>query len=225
MKSTRKITFTDADRERIKAAVEQAEQGTSAEIVPMVVSNSARYREAGFRSGLVLAWLTLALLLTIESAWLPWGWHAGNAGLLLLGVIVAYWIGEWLGRFPSVIHLVVSDGRMAQKVRLRAEQLFYQEGLHQTKAGTGMLILISLFERRVQVLADHRINERVPSGTWNNLVRDIVEGIQQGRATDAICEAIVRCGAFLAEVAPSRPDENPNELPDELREEGSSDLP
>ena len=211
MRTERMLMFTDADRERIKQAVEQAEAGTSGEIVPMVVAASARYREAGFRTGLILAWLTLAILLTVEISWLPWGWHAGNAGLLLLGVILAYGIGEWLGRFPSVIRLVVSGDRMAQKVRLRAEQLFYQQSLHHTRAGTGILILVSLLERRVQVLADRGINERVPSGTWDNLVRGIIDGIRQGRATDAICEAIVRCGAFLAEVAPSRPGDNPNE--------------
>lgn len=219
MRTERMLMFTDADRERIKQAVEQAEAGTSGEIVPMVVAASARYREAGFRTGLILAWLTLAILLTVEISWLPWGWHAGNAGLLLLGVILAYGIGEWLGRFPSVIRLVVSGDRMAQKVRLRAEQLFYQQSLHHTRAGTGILILVSLLERRVQVLADRGINERVPSGTWDNLVRGIIGGIHHGRATDAICEAIVRCGAFLAEVAPSRPGDNPNELPDQLREE------
>jgi putative membrane protein len=212
------ITFTDVERARIKAAVETAEVGTTGEIVPMVVTASARYREAGFRSGVVLAWLTLAILLTVEFSWLPWGWHAGNAGLLLFGVIVAYGIGEWLGQFPSVIRLVVSRERMAQKVRLRAEQLFYQESLHRTKAGTGILILISLLERQVQVLADRGINERVPPGTWDGLVHGITDGIHEGRPTEAICDAIRRCGAFLAEVAPSRSGENPNELPDQLRE-------
>ena len=60
---------------------------------------------------------------------------------------------------------------MAQKVRLRAEQLFYQESLHHTNANTGILILISLLERRVQVLADRGINEGVPSGTWRTSCR------------------------------------------------------
>ncbi|ALA61009.1 TPM domain-containing protein [Nitrospira moscoviensis] len=213
------LTFTDHERARIHEAVRRAEQRTTGEIVPMIVPSSARYREAGYRMGLILGWLTLALLLTIEMYWLPWGWHAGNAGWLLLGVIAAYGLGEWLGRFPVVIRLVTSRERMAYKVQLRAQQAFYQHGLQHTKGRTGILILVSLLEHRVQVLADKGINDCVPAGTWDEVVHGIIEGIKQGRPTDAICDAIARCGELLASRCPAESDDNPNELPDRLIQE------
>ncbi|MGQ0696445.1 MAG: TPM domain-containing protein [Nitrospiraceae bacterium] len=213
------LQFGEAERERIKQAVRQAEQGTNGEIVPMIVPASARYREAGYRMGLMLVWLTLALLLTVEAYWLPWGWHAGNAGWLLLAVVAAYGFGEWLGRIPGIIRFVTSHERMAEKVKLRAEQEFYRHGLHNTKGRTGILILVSLLEHRVHVLADQGIHNRVPPGTWEGLVSGIIEGIHTGRATDAICDAIARCGLLLAQVAPAGPGENPDELPDELIQE------
>lgn len=211
--------FSDTERERIKQTVQQAERGTKGEIVPMIVPASARYREAGHRTGLILALLTLALLLTVEVYWLPWGWHAGNAGWLLLAVVASYGVGQWLGAVPSVIRLVTSRERMAQKVRLRAEQAFYRHGLHKTKGRTGILILVSLLERRVHVLADRGINDRVPPGTWEGMVSGIIDGIHAGRATDAVCDAIARCGALLAQVSPAGPGTNPDELPDELIQE------
>lgn len=213
------LQFTDSERERITQAVRQAERGTQGEIVPMIVQTSARYREAGYRTGLILAWLTLALLLTVEAYWLPWGWHAGNAGWLLLTVVVAYGIGQWLGTVPTIVRLVTSRERMAHKVKLRAEQAFYQHGLHKTKARTGILILVSLLERRVQVLADKGINDLVPPGTWDGLVSGILDGIRTGHATDALCTAIAKCGALLAQVSPAAPGNNPDELPDELIQE------
>jgi len=212
-------SFTDAERERIRQAVQQAEQVTKGEIVPMIVPASALYREAGYRTGLMLALLALALLLTIEIYWLPWGWHAGNAGWLLLAVVASYGLGQWLGRIPMVIRLVTSRERMAHKVTLRAEQAFYRHGLHHTKGHTGILILVSMLERRVHVLADKGINDHVPAGTWDGLVNGIIDGIRTGNATDAICAAIAKCGALLAEVAPSRSGDNPNELPDTLIQE------
>lgn len=72
------------------------------------------------------------------------------------------------------------------------------EGVVQARAqATGILILVSLLEHRVQVLADKGINDRVPPGTWDGLVNGIIDGIRTGRATDAICDAIARCGALL----------------------------
>ena len=213
------LAFTDEERERIKQAVQEAERRTTAEIVPMIVPASARYREAGYRTGLILGWLTLAILLTVDTYWLPWGWHGGNAGWLLFAVIGAYGIGEWLGTFPEVIRAVTSRERMAFKVKLRAQQAFYQHGFHRTRGRTGILILISLLEHRVHVLSDKGINDCVPAGTWEGVVGGIVEGIKSGRPTDAICAAITRCGALLATTCPSGAGENPDELPDDLLQE------
>ncbi|RPH79166.1 MAG: hypothetical protein EHM80_08500 [Nitrospiraceae bacterium] len=211
--------FTDAERDRIREAVQQAERVTKGEIVPMIVPASALYREAGHRAGLILALLALALLLTIEMYWLPWGWHAGNAGWLLLAVVVSYGLGQWLGRVSMVVRLVTSRERMAHKVALRAEQAFYKHGLHNTKGRTGILIFVSMLERRVHVLADKGINDHVPPGTWDGLVSGIIDGVRTGQATDAICAAIAECGVLLAQVSPVDSRDNPNELPDTLIQE------
>ena len=211
--------FNDAERERIRRAAQQAELVTKGEIVPMVVPASALYREAGYRMGFMLALLALALLLTIEIYWLPWGWHAGNAGWLLLSVVASYGLGQWIGRVPRVIRLVTSRERFAHKVALCAEQVFYKHGLHNTKDRTGILIFVSILERRVHVLADKGLNDRVPVGTWDGLVNSILDGIRTGQATDAICEAIAKCGVLLAQVSPAGSGDNPNELPDRLIQE------
>ena len=212
-------SFTDAEQEQIRQAVQEAERVTKGEIVPMIVSASALYREAGYRMGLILGLLTLALLLTIEIYWLPWGWHAGNAGWLLLAVVVSYGLGQWLGRVPMVIRFVTSRERMAYKVALRAEQAFYKHGLHNTKGRTGILILVSMLERRVHILADKGVNDHVPAGTWDGLVNGIIVGIRTGHATAAICKAIAACGVLLAQVSPAESRDNPNELPDTLIQE------
>lgn len=212
-------SFTDAEQDRIRQAVQQAERVTTGEIVPMIVPASALYREAGYRTGLILALLALAFLLTIEIYWLSWGWHAGNAGWLLLAVVASYGLGQWLGRVPMVVRLVTSRERIAHKVALRAEQAFYKHGLQHTKGRTGILILVSMLERRVHILADKGINDHVPAGTWDGLVNGIIAGIRTGHATDAICSAIAECGVLLAQVSPADSRDNPNELPDTVIQE------
>jgi len=211
------MTFSDKNRERIHQAVTEAERHTRGEIVPMIIDQSARYRETRYRAGIGLAFFILTLLLTMELHWMPWGWHAFNAGWLLLAVVAAYCLGYWLGTWSVVIRLLTSKERMGYKVKLRAHQAFWEHGLHRTELGTGVLILISLLEHRIEILTDRPILDRVPPETWNNMVALIQEGFQKGNPVESLCQAIAHCGEVLGEYFPSGPDgPNPNELPNEL---------
>jgi len=145
--------------------------------------------------------------------------HLHHPGWIVLGVVLAYAVGYGVGSIPAVRRFFSSNQRMAYKVRRRAELAFYEHGLHKTREGTGILIMASLLERRVQVLADKAINDRVPPGTWDTLVNDLVKGIKDGRPTEAFCEAIAKCGDLLAEHFPARPGDNPDELDDDLIQE------
>jgi len=208
--------FTEQDQAKIRDAVSQAERRTRGEIVPMVVPASAYYREASHCAGLAAALLVLAGLVTLDFRWDLWWWSRHTGAWILLSTVVAYALGHWLGSLPSAIRLFVPGGRMDMKVRRRAEQAFYEQGLHRTREGTGVLIMVSLAERRVQILADRAINERVPPGTWDGVVRGLIQGIRDGRATAAFCDAIARCGELLALHFPAVEGDNPDELPDEL---------
>ena len=146
-----------------------------------------------------------------------WGWHATNAGWLLLTVLTAYGIGYWSGPLSPVIRLLVSQERMDFKVTLRARQAFWEHGLHRTELGTGVLILISLLEHRIEILTDGPILERVPRETWNTMLSLIQEGFHKGNPVKSLCQAIRVCGEVLGEYFPAGPTgPNPNELPNDL---------
>jgi putative membrane protein len=67
--------------------------------------------------------------------------------------------------------------------------------------------LISVFERRVRVLADQGINAKVPEGQWDNIVKMITDGIKQKHAPDAICAAVEKIGDLLKTHFPVKPDD------------------
>ena len=92
---------------------------------------------------------------------------------------------------------------------------FTEHGLHYTRDHTGILILVSLLEHRVEVLADRGINEKVPPGTWNEVVDIIVAGLKSRHAGDAFCKAVERCGEILATHFPRQADDR-DELPNKL---------
>jgi putative membrane protein len=213
------LSLTAEERERITLAVQEAEQHTNAEIVPMVVSRSGLYRDAHHRAGLILALSMLTILLTTEALWLPWGWHASNAAWLVLGTILAYGTGVWLGTYGPVIRLLTPTDRMRHKVRLRAERAFRQHAVAQTRERTGVLIMVSLLEHQIYVLADQPLFQRVPIERWSTVVESAVGRLKAGDVVGGLCQSIQTCGVLLAEVCPSRPEDNPDELSNELVQE------
>lgn len=199
--------FTANEKERIRQAVIAEELRTAGEIVPMIVSASARYTEvelAGLISGLVCGILAEWQLSD------PWSSH-----LVYLWPLIGAVVGFVACRIPSFKRRLIPAGMIAEAVHLRCLAAFTAEGLHHTRDHTGVLIFVSLFEHRVEVLADQGINAKVSPGTWEELVQLLTAGLKSGAACDAFCKAIERCGEILASHFPRPPDDQ-DELPNRL---------
>ena len=200
--------FTAEEQERIRRAVVAAEERTAGEIVPMLVGASARYAEiemGGMGVGLVAG--TLAAFVFQDP------WTAIHSQLLwpLAGAA----LGSVFCAIPAVKRNLISRNRIAEATHLRSLAAFTAQGLHYTRAHTGILILASLLEHQVEVLADRGINEKVPAGTWDEVIRILTAGLKSGQACDAYCKAIERCGEILAQHFPRPPDDT-DELANKL---------
>lgn len=187
--------FTSEEAERIQQAVIAAEQNTSGEIVPMVVSVSGHYAEVELSAlviGLVLG--TLAAFIWHD----PWG----SLQAYLLWPALGAASGLLVASIPSVKRHLIRKDRATEAVHLRSLAAFTAHGLHYTKAHTGILIFVSLLEHRVIVLADRGINEKVAPGTWDEVVKILTDGLRSRDTCRAFCSAIERCGMILAKFFP-----------------------
>jgi putative membrane protein len=110
-------------------------------------------------------------------------------------------------RVPPIKRRLISKDRIAEAVHLRSLAAFTGQGLHHTRAETGILIFVSLLEHRVVVLADRGINAKVQPGAWDEIVGIVTAGLKSGHACDAFCNAIERCGDILAQHFPRSPDD------------------
>lgn len=185
--------------ERIRQAVVDAESKSAGEIVPMIVTSAARYTEiellgliAGLFAGMVIEWFWSD----------PWG-----SPYFQLWPVFGALIGFLLGRIPDLKRLLAPSRRITEAVHTLGLASFTEQGLHYTKDHTGILILVSLLEHRVEVLADRGINLKVAQGTWDEVVHIITAGIKSGQACDAFCNAIGRCGDILATHFPRQADD------------------
>jgi len=200
--------FSAAEKEAIGRAVAKAESGSSGEIAIMVVPHSERYPEAEELGALLLAGLIgviAAVLLHHVTIWT----YIPSLCLLYFPALLLF------RRFPRLKLSFAGARRQAEAVRERAVAAFYEKGLYRTREQTGVLIFISLLERKVWILGDRGINEKIETGYWEALAAELAAGIRSGQAADALCSVVAQCGGELSRHFPPRPDDR-NELSDEI---------
>jgi putative membrane protein len=206
MKDLAQKFLSDDERDRIENAVKAAEKLTAGEIVVMIISSSCPYPLANVIGATVLA-LPLALIVTpLTGSWL---WIGPQNMWLFLGFLSIFFVvfHEIVKRVGWLKRLFISQREIDDEVEEAAVTQFFDQGLYRTRDETGVLILISVFEHRVRVMADRGINAKVPQGQWDDTVRVITDGIRQKRPADAICEAVEKIGVLLKTHFPVKPDD------------------
>lgn len=200
--------FSPAEKEQIRKAVATAEALSSGEIATVVVPESDRYREAEQMGALLVAGLVglpVCVALHHVTVWT----YIPLVCLLFFPVLALF---RW---FPRLKLSFVGRRRQAEAVRERAVQVFFEQGLHRTREETGVLIFISRLERKVWILGDRGINEKIHPESWQSLAGELARGLREGRAAEALCSVIAGCGNELARHFPRRDDDR-NELRDEV---------
>ncbi len=200
--------FSTEEQQRIADAVTQAEKSTSGEIVPLILPQADDYQSCRCHTGALLALAVATMWLWLQPGTPYWG----IALLLCATYIVTQLV---LKLFPPLLHLLVAKDEMSYHVDVKAHSSFVRYGLHHTRDETGILILICLFERRIQILADRGINSKVDPKQWEEIVAIITSGLRTNKtpqACDALCQAITKCGELLTPLFPIK-DDDTNELP------------
>ena len=214
--------FNDAQRKQIDEAVAQAESGTSAEIVPVVASASGRYDRPEDIAGLwvgviamIFAYIFLPRPSGLVGHWddpLPWLHLLYLILVLLAGLIFTAIIASdigWLRR------MFTPRNQMRDEVDGRAREVFFDNRIHHTAGGTGILIYVSLYERMAVILADRQVVEQITQPTLDEVCHGLAGKVGSGHATEAICEALDELGSKLATLLP-RAQDDVNEVPDAL---------
>lgn len=203
--TTAKDFFTAEERTRIESVVKQAEQRTSGEIVAMVVDESYDYPRAEILGG--------GLFSLASAVSLSWAFFGESLWHFLWLFALCYLPSKLLIRhLPWLRRRLIHPAEISEEVAEKAALSFLEQGLHHTRDETGILILISLFERRVHILADRGINDVVPANCWDDMVQALTAGIHRGDSCNALCSAIETCGRILGERFPVKTDDT-DELP------------
>ncbi|WP_114228879.1 MULTISPECIES: TPM domain-containing protein [Sphingomonas] len=223
------LAISEADRERVGAAVTAAEAASAGEIVTIVTEQSDAYHDVALQWAVVVLALVLAWAAAFPNALLWWreallgsDWSGAPSlretlfflmALALLKFTAALLILRW-----RPLRLALTPGATKhRRVRRRAVALFKAAAERRTTGRTGILIYLSVAERRAEIVADEAIMAVTTPETWGEAMTELTSEIRAGRPADGLIKAVERVGAVLAGHFPRAVDDR-NEIPDKLIE-------
>ena len=197
--------------ERIEKAVAAAEAGTSGEIATYIAWQSDSYPEAEWKGaalGAAAACLALLGFDLYDPLWQPLSW-------LLSAVLAAAALGALAGRLiPPLRRRLIGRQRLSTLVHRRAEEVFLHNELFKTEERTGILIFVSVFERRAVVVADTGINAKVSPADWEQAVSRVIEAVHGSGLADGMAHAVEHCHELLVKGGFKASPHDRNELGD-----------
>jgi len=220
MKNLMERFLSQAERQKIESCIRAAETRTRGEIMVVVVGSSYHYPGADLRAAAAFAF-PIAVALTPFLGGLFW---AGPYNIwIFLGALIPMFLvfQAAVKKIPSLKRIFISAREMETEVQEAAEIQFYKKGVYRTREETGVLLYVSVFERKAWVLGDRGINAKIPEGYWKGVVDTIVQGIREGRPAESICQAVGGMASVIAEKFPVRAGDQ-DELVNLVVEGGSS---
>jgi putative membrane protein len=188
--------FDNTACETLAGCIQEIERNTDAELVVVVRARSASYAHADYLFGSALAFVVLLVILFVPFPFPEY--------FVPIDVALAFAIGSIISWRSNSVRRLFSTEKFRQK--------FYEAGIANTNAEMGILIYLSLLERRLELIADRGVLKKVPAHDWNHELFDLHK-IGEKPDAKGFQEGIQRLGKVLATHVPAT-GENPNELPD-----------
>ena len=202
-------TLSPVERQRVEAAIAEAEKRTSAEFVAVVASRADRHHVASLFAG-ILAALAAALIVLWRQPW-------ASGTVMLAAECVAFGIAYGISEAtPLAVRLAPRRAREAKARRL-AHLLFLDRGLASLPAHNGVLLLVALAEHQVEIVADRGIDTLAGGAEWQRIVDAFTASARTGAVAAALEHAIRDLGTLLARHFPAGPGKM-NQVPNRLIE-------
>jgi len=200
--------FSDEAKRGAAEAVRKAEAHTSAEVVVAVRKRSGSYGVLAYHFGLGVAAAVVTYLLVVPAVY--------SVGAIVLDGALGFLLGALLAANSDTLLRALSRKQTLQsQVGIAARATFFDLGISRTSGRNGVLIYVSLFERRCVVLPDIGIRPALHEPGWSASLGQLEEAVKR-RDLPGFGQAIESLGPTLGQAHPRRADDV-NELPDEVQ--------
>jgi putative membrane protein len=197
--------------------VAEVEKRTGAQIVLAVIERSDAYPELPWKA-FALGVAVAGLLVALRDMARP-EWTAGFAVLFAVALTLAAGITSALlcVYAPLFARLFLDRHRASAEVRQYASALFLSREMFSTSRRTGILLLVSLFERQVVVLPDTGLAQRLSQDSLQMIIVRMTTALKKGQVERALENGLDSLDDILAGTATG--ESGKNELANSVIEE------
>jgi putative membrane protein len=215
-----KKILNNQERSRLDKSIAEAEKRTGAQIVVAVVERSDSYSELPWKAFALGVSVAGLLVFIFDLLW-P-GWYSQTAVLIfIVTILITGILTALLSLYkPKFARLFLTAHRAEAEVRQYAESLFLSHELFATQRRTGILMLVSLFERQVIVLPDKGLSKRLSQKAMQKIIAQMTPSLASGQVSRALENGLIKLTEILAvkKRGKSRKSRK-NELPNGIIEE------
>ena len=190
--------LSESDKQSITARVAALEKATGVEVVTLVTAKSDTYPESvwkAFALGASLAALAVAVGEVLHPDWVS-AWVVLSAAVTILGVGAACALATVY--VPGVARLFIRESRAARETTQHARARFVERGLFATRERTAVLLLDSILERRVVIVADMGLDRHVTKDDWDAVIAQVTPHLRDGQVGAAVLAGLAAIEALLA---------------------------
>ena len=202
------LKLTDEFRKNIADEVFKYEQKTSGEIVTIFIQASDNYPASHYRSGIILGLVGYFAAYAFDL-------HYSLPFFPLYFFVIFFTLGFLLAHIVMIKRFLTLKSEIDEEVRQKATELFFQLGTHTTKNRNGVLIFLTLVERKIIILGDKAIHEKVGQTFWDQIISDMLPLLRKKQTLEALKLGIQKVGAALEQHYPRQAGDI-NELKDDL---------
>jgi putative membrane protein len=205
-----------AVRQRIAAF----EAATGVEAVTAVIARADSYPEVPWKAFALGA--SLAALGVAAAGLRSPGWETSGAVLQSVVAILAAGGMAALATLwaEPLARLFVPRARREGEALQYAQALFLESQLSRTARRNGILLLVSLFEHQVVVVADHGVRDGMDSAELDSVIAAVTVQLSRGQLQQALIDGLARLEQALVARGFSARAGTANEVPDSVIQRG-----
>jgi putative membrane protein len=205
------VTFklTKEEKDKIHQTIILQESKTDAEIVPVILHSAHHYIWANYLLGIILG-IVFYLILYFSP------YNHKSPLIYLMFFSLGFTLGFTLCLIPKIKKYFLLKKEIDYAISLKSNEVFLHYNLHRTKNHQGVLILISLFERKIKIMRDFGVNEKIPEIEFEKIISSFGKNFQENGICNALLKSIEMTGEVLAKEIPKTNQKHNNELPDEI---------